>query len=307
LLQPVSVGLAVQAGNFVPGCKTDFPHGSVAGSGDSVSLGSKVSGYGIKDGEETLCLLRRFEPFHPPLALPGRLMGILSPVVQIAALPMNDMGEHGPFGGAVASEFVGNNDPGLATRTAKEFPKETLRRDPVAFRLNENVDHGPVLIDSTPKIMLDALDLQEDLIEVPLRPQLSLVSAAKFLCVIRAELIAPLPDRFVGQLNTAPRHHLLDVSVTHREPEVEPDHLADDIAGKAMTTVEVGWGSHPISIPSTAPQPTHTSQVDSAPADTQDHDLLVKVSTFEQLLYRYESWHLSIIADPGPVCTRPPA
>jgi hypothetical protein len=64
----------VQAGHFVPSCKPNFPHGSVAGSGDSVSVGSEVGGDRIKDGEETLCVLRRFEPLHPPLALPGRLM-----------------------------------------------------------------------------------------------------------------------------------------------------------------------------------------------------------------------------------------
>ena len=33
------------------------------------------------------------------------------------------------------------------------------------------------------------------------------------------------------------------------------------------------------------------------PTDTDHHDLLVKVPAFEQLLDRYESWHLSMIAD----------
>src|SRR6202140_1161420 len=32
------------------------------------------------------------------------------------------------------------------------------------------------------------------------------------------------------------------------------------------------------------------------PANAQNHDLLVKMPTFEQLFDRYESWHLSIIA-----------
>jgi hypothetical protein len=73
-LQPISLGLAVQAGHFVPRRKPDFPHGSIAGSGHSVSLDSKVSGDRIKDGEEILGLLRRFETPHPPLALSGRLM-----------------------------------------------------------------------------------------------------------------------------------------------------------------------------------------------------------------------------------------
>lgn len=180
-----------------------------------MSLGSKVSGDGIKDGKEPLCLFRRFEALHSPLALPGWLMGVLGPVVQIAALAMSDMGEHEPFGGAVAPKLVGDYDPRFASGTAQEFPKEALRREPVAFGLDEDINHCSVLIHCTPEIMLESLDLQEDLIEVPLRSQLSLVSATKFFCEIRAELVTPFPDRFVGQLNTASRHHFLDFPVTH--------------------------------------------------------------------------------------------
>jgi hypothetical protein len=60
--------------------------------------------------------------------------------------------------------------------------------------LNENVNHGPILIDSTPKIVLDALDLQENLVEIPLVPQLPLVSSAGFFRKVGTKLIAPLPD-----------------------------------------------------------------------------------------------------------------
>jgi hypothetical protein len=38
--------------------------------------------------EELLRVAGRLEPPHGPLALAGRLMGILRPVVQIAVLPM---------------------------------------------------------------------------------------------------------------------------------------------------------------------------------------------------------------------------
>jgi len=81
---------------------------------------------------------------------------------------MNDMRKHSPFGGTVAAELVGHNEPGLASRTAKKFPKEAFGREPVAFRLDQDVDHSSVLVHRTPKIMPDALDLQEHLIEMPL-------------------------------------------------------------------------------------------------------------------------------------------
>src|SRR2546427_12980229 len=40
------------------------------------------------------------------------------------------------------------------------------------------------------------------------------------------------------------------------------------------------------------------------PTNTQDHDFLVEVPTFEQFLDWYESRHLSIIPDSWSVCTR---
>jgi hypothetical protein len=47
------------------------------------------------------------------------LMGVLGPVVQISTLPMNDMRKDSPFGSAVASELVGNNDwPKCKTRSS---------------------------------------------------------------------------------------------------------------------------------------------------------------------------------------------
>jgi hypothetical protein len=67
--------------HFVRGCKSDCLHGSVAGSGDSMSVGSEAAGDGIKEGEETLGLLRRLEPPHPALALPGWLMRVLCSIV----------------------------------------------------------------------------------------------------------------------------------------------------------------------------------------------------------------------------------
>jgi hypothetical protein len=65
---------AEQAGDFVPSCDSDSSHGSVATGGDAVSVGSEVSGDRIENGEETLCLLRRFETLHLALPLTSRLM-----------------------------------------------------------------------------------------------------------------------------------------------------------------------------------------------------------------------------------------
>ena len=59
-----------------------------------------------------------------------------------------------------------------------------------------------------------------------------------------------------------------------------------------------------------APCAHHSDQVSitelkaQIPADAQNHDLPIEVSTFEQVLDRYESRHPSIIAECERVCTR---
>jgi hypothetical protein len=59
-----------------------------------------------------------------------------------------------------------------------------------------------------------------------------------------------------------------------------------------------------------APFAHHSDQVSIAelkaqvPADAQDHDFLIEVPTLEQFFDRYDSWHSSIVAERGCVCTR---
>ena len=133
-----------------------------------MTVGSEVSGDGIKDGEESLCLLRRFESSHPPLSLSRWLMRVLRAVIQISTLPMNNVRKHVPLRGTVASEFIGHNDPRFASSALKKLSKEALGRKPVSFGLNKNIDYGSVLIYCAPKIMLDAFNFKEYLIEMPL-------------------------------------------------------------------------------------------------------------------------------------------
>ena len=53
----------------------------------------------------------RGEPFHRLLALPGRLMRVLGPDVQILRLPVFHRGHHHAVGRPVAGELVGDEHP----------------------------------------------------------------------------------------------------------------------------------------------------------------------------------------------------
>jgi hypothetical protein len=54
---------------------------------------------------------QEFIPLPAPLALAGRLVGILRPVVQIPVLPMFHTGQHLPLRRPIALQCIGDDDP----------------------------------------------------------------------------------------------------------------------------------------------------------------------------------------------------
>ena len=59
-------------------------------------------------GEEPLGLTRRLKPWHTPLALPSRLMGVFCPVIELAVLTMVHPGEDLALGSTIALQLVGD-------------------------------------------------------------------------------------------------------------------------------------------------------------------------------------------------------
>ena len=66
-----------------------------------------------------------------------------------------------------------------------------------------------------------------------------------------SELITPVPDRFVANLDAAPVQHLFHVAVAEREAVVEPDSMANDCFGEAVALIVEGGrvGVHALRIP----------------------------------------------------------
>ena len=91
-------------------------------------------------------------------------MRILRPVVQIAVLSMSDAGHHHRFRRAVAVEFVGNEHARSAPYGAQQLAKETNGGKAIPLRLHEDVEDDAVLIDCSPQVVSDAVDLQENLV-----------------------------------------------------------------------------------------------------------------------------------------------
>ena len=129
--------------------------GAEVRSDDSVNLDKPL---GVPSG---------FEPSHSPLPLPRRLMRVLRPVVQIPMLPMSNAGHHDPFRRAVAAQLVRNDHARLASGGPQQLAKEPDRGKAIPLRLHEDVEDNTVLIDGSPEIVSDAVDLEEDFVQMP--------------------------------------------------------------------------------------------------------------------------------------------
>lgn len=58
--------------------------------------------------KEPLGLTRRLKPWHTPLALPSKLMGVFCPVIELAVLTMVHPGEGLALSRSVALQLVGD-------------------------------------------------------------------------------------------------------------------------------------------------------------------------------------------------------
>jgi len=157
---------------------------------------------------------------------------------------MNDMRPHPPFRRRIAAQFVGDDHAWLPTSAPQQLTKEALRSEAIALGLDQNVDHGTVLIYCAPEVMLHAVDLQKNLVEKPLGSQWDPFSLPQFLRKVVTELVTPFADGFVGQLNAPVRHHFFHLPIAHGKTEIEPDNLADDFAREPMATKQVRGDTH---------------------------------------------------------------
>ncbi len=141
--------------------------------------------------QESLRLSRGFEPSHSSLPLSGRLVRDFCPIVRVSAGLMDNGRHDRSLRGGIAPQLVGDQPSGLASLAFQQLTEETFSGTPITTRLDEDVNHVAVLVDSTPEIVLLALDGYEELIQVPRITQATL-SPLEPTSILGTELPAPL-------------------------------------------------------------------------------------------------------------------
>jgi hypothetical protein len=163
-------------------------------------------------------------------------MGILTPVVQIAALSVFYPWQYLTPRCAVALELIRDEHPGDILTAFEQLTEELLRRLFVPPALHEDVEDIVVLIHRSPEGMTLPVNGQKDFIQVPFIPRLR-APATQAIGILLPELPTPWTDGFMGHRDTTLKQEFLHVAVAQGEAIVEPDSMADDLAGKAVVLI----------------------------------------------------------------------
>src|SRR5215813_12314692 len=129
--------------------------------------GAEVLGDRTIGRQEALRMTCGLKPLHTALALTCRPMGVLTPIIEIAALTVLYAREHLALRRAIAFEFIGDDHAWHVEHAFEELAEELLRRLLVAPALHQDVEDVVVLIDGAPQVMTLPLNGQKHLVEVP--------------------------------------------------------------------------------------------------------------------------------------------
>ncbi len=102
---------------------------------------------------------------------------------------MDDPRQNNPFLGPITPELVRDYYPRSLSTATQQLTKEADCRESITLRLDQDVDHGTLLIDGSPQGMLYSVDLEKHLVQVPFVAELGAFSL-QIRCVRLAELIA---------------------------------------------------------------------------------------------------------------------
>src|SRR5215831_6908493 len=107
--------------------------------------------------QEALCMTCGLKPLHTALALTCRPMGVLTPIIEIAALTVLHAREHLALRRAIASELIGDDHAWDVEQAFEELAEALLRRLLVAPLLYEDVEDVGDVIHRAPQVIALAL------------------------------------------------------------------------------------------------------------------------------------------------------
>ena len=205
-------------------------------------------------GQKMLRLAGGLEALHLPLSSACGSMRVLGTIVEVAALSMLDTGQQASLCHTIASQLIGDDHSRHKLQALQQTLEEPLGGFPITPLLDQNIEHDTILIHGTPQIMLNTLDPDEHLVEVPLVPG-PRPAAAQAVGKALTEFPAPAPHGLIGDDNAPLRQKQLNITEAEAEHVIQPDSMANNLGGKAMAVVWVGRGRHTARLAGPEPAP----------------------------------------------------
>jgi hypothetical protein len=151
-------------------------------------------------------------------------------------LAMLNAGHDLSFGRAVAGKLVGDHDAWRSHLLLQQLAQQPLGRLLIASALDQNIEHDPGLVHGSPQPLLHTGDLEHDLVQMPFVAD-AREPATDPVGELLAKFARPLQHRFVANDNAAGGQQLLNYTQPEREPEIQPDCVADDLAGAPIAGI----------------------------------------------------------------------
>jgi hypothetical protein len=144
-------------------------------------------------------------------------------------------------GSSIALQLVGDDPEWLLSLTAQQSATEPLGCTLIAARLQQDINDITILIHGTPKILLLAVDSDEEFVQIR-----GITEAALFLLktsgIVGSEFPAPLSDSFVRNNNSAFGQKIFNITEAQTEAMIDPYGVADDFRRETVSVV-TGWGA----------------------------------------------------------------
>ena len=171
----------------------------------------------------------------------------LGPIVGILLGLVGHTWQDRSTGSSIALQLVGDDPEWLLALTAQQSAKEPLGCTLIAARLQQNIEDITVLIHGTPKILLLAVDSDEEFVQIPGITEASLFSL-KTSGIVGSEFPAPPPDGFVGNHDSAFGQKIFNITEAQTEARIDPYGVANDFRRETVSVVTGSGGVHEMSL-----------------------------------------------------------
>ena len=142
------------------------------------------------------------------------------------------------MGYTIAPQFICHDLSGFIAVRLDQALEEALCSGTIPPGLEKYIDYLAVLIHGSPEILLLAIDLDEDFVNVE-GIAVALVPTLQPPGISGPELDTPQPDSFVADCYPTLGQQIFNIAVTEVEPVIEPDCITDDFGRESVSFISI--------------------------------------------------------------------